>query len=152
MTAARPPTIILRHRRENLKKCSLSGLEGQAGLQFLIYPKDPLPELSAYVLLELGADPLTEKDRDRGIFLIDATWRLAERIKKQCPPMQTRSLPASFCTAYPRRQTDCQDPEKGLASIEALYLAHLILGRDVAGLLDGYHWKNEFLRLNNLDR
>ncbi len=140
------PTIILRHRRENLKKCSLRGLEGRSDLRFLTYPKDPLPDLSYYCLLAVGAPPLTKEDGNRGIFLIDATWRLAERIKKQCPPMEMRSLPAGCRTAYPRRQTDCEDPEKGLASIEALYLAHLIVGKSVSGLLDAYHWKEEFLR------
>jgi len=144
------PTIILRHRRENLKKCSLSGLEGLSDLQFLIYPKDPLPDLSSYVLLAVGAPELSQKDSDQGIFLIDATWRLSERIVRQCPPMQMRSLPTHFRTAYPRRQTECTDPEKGLASIEALYLAHLILGRSVSLLLDGYHWKDQFLSLNGL--
>jgi pre-rRNA-processing protein TSR3 len=145
------PTIILRHRKENLKKCSLSGLEGRPGLQFLIYPKDPLPDLTSYFLLAVGAPQLTEDDRERGVFLIDATWRLAELIKRQCPPMQMRSLPSRFRTAYPRKQTECMDPEKGLASIEALYLTHLIVGRPVSGLLDGYYWKDAFLRLNNLE-
>jgi len=144
------PTIILRHRRENLKKCSLHGLEGRSDLQFLIYPKDFLPDLSAYCLLAIGAPLLTQEDCEQGIFLIDATWRLAERITRQCPRMQMRSLPPIYRTAYPRRQTECLDPEKGLASVEALYLAHLIVKKPVAGLLDAYHWREEFLRINNL--
>jgi pre-rRNA-processing protein TSR3 len=42
------------------------------------------------------------------------------------------------------------DPDNGLASVEALYLAHHILGRPVEGLLDHYHWAAEFLELNGL--
>jgi pre-rRNA-processing protein TSR3 len=142
------PTIILRHRRENLKKCSLRGLENRSDLQFLTYPYDPLPDLSCYILLAVGAPPITEEDKDQGLFLIDATWRLAELMKKKSPLMAMKSLPGHFRTAYPRRQTDCLDPEKGLSSIEALYLAHRFLGRPVSGLLDGYHWKDAFLQLN----
>ena len=138
------PTIILRHRRENLKKCSLRGLEGRSDLIFLTYPIDPLPDLSNYLLLKVGAPPLTIDDADRGLFIIDGTWRLAALMERQCN-MESRSLPGRARTAYPRRQTDCPDPEKGLASVEALYLAHLILRRDVDGLLDHYYWKNQFL-------
>jgi pre-rRNA-processing protein TSR3 len=36
-----------------------------------------------------------------------------------------------------------------LASIEAIYIAYWILGRDVTGLLDNYHWKDLFLQKNN---
>lgn len=142
------PTIILRHRRENLKKCSLRGLEGRTDLRFLTYPIDPLPDMSSYFLLAVGAPELTREDAQNGIFLIDATWNLAEPIRRQCPPLPMRSLPAGFVTAYPRRQTGCEDPQKGLASIEALYLAHLILGRPVFNLLDNYYWKDAFLELN----
>jgi len=35
-----------------------------------------------------------------------------------------------------------------LASIEALYAAYRLLGRDTNGLLDHYRWADEFLRLN----
>ena len=37
------------------------------------------------------------------------------------------------------------DPPQGLASIEALYVAMKVLGFDDPSLLDGYHWKDEFL-------
>ena len=42
----------------------------------------------------------------------------------------------------------CPDPACGLASIEAIYLARLILGSPVDGILDQYYWRDEFLRLN----
>lgn len=141
-----PPTVIYRHRRENLKKCSLRGLEGRSDLRFFTYPVDLLPDLSHYLLLKVGAPPLTKADADRGLFLIDGTWRLAQVMEKQLPfKMETRSLPEGFHTSYPRRQTDCPNPEQGLSSVEALYLAHLLLGRPTEGLLDHYHWKEPFL-------
>lgn len=140
------PTIILRHRRENLKKCSLRGLEKREDFLFFTYPKHALPDLSSYVLLKVGAPPLTLEDQDKGIFLLDGTWKLASQMEKQIPKnIEVRSLPGNIQTAYPRRQTGCSDPEAGLASIEALYLALSILGRSTEGLLENYHFKLPFL-------
>lgn len=140
------PTIILRHRRENLKKCSLRGLETRADMHFYNYPlKRDLPDLSNYVVLALDAPLLSEEDADKGILLIDGTWRYAEKMFQALPaPFEVRSLPAAK-TAYPRRQDDCSDPTRGLASCEALYLTYVILGRNPEGLLDHYHWKDDFL-------
>lgn len=141
-----PPTVILRHRRENLKKCSLRGLENRSDLIFYTYPVDVLPDLSHYLLLKVGAPPLGEADRERGLFLIDATWRLAPIMEKQLPwKLETRSLPIGLKTAYPRKQTECPNPDEGLASVEALYAAHRILGRPYETLLDHYYWKEYFL-------
>lgn len=136
-------TVILRHRRENLKKCSLRGLESNPDFVFYSYPTDILPDLSHYLLLKVDAPPLTLADKDRGLFLIDATWRLAEIMAKQLPwKMEARSLPGGFKTAYPRKP----NPETGLSSIEALYLAHSILERPVETLLDTYYWKLDFIK------
>ncbi len=139
------PTVIYRHRRENLAKCSLTPLMGRPDFRFLTYPADPLPDLAGYIALQVGAPPLTSADKDSGLFLIDATWRLAAVMEKSCPKIEARSLPAHFRTAYPRRQTDCPDPNAGLASIEAIYLAYQILGRPTDGLLDSYYWREAFL-------
>ncbi len=142
------PTLIYRHRRENLAKCSLTPLMERDDFRFLTYPTDPLPDLSGYLALQVGAPPLTREDAGYGLFLIDATWRLAAVMERACPNIEKRSLPSHFRTAYPRRQTGCLDPACGLASIEAIYLARLILGSPVDGILDQYYWRDEFLRLN----
>ena len=140
------PTIILRHRRENLKKCSLRGLESREDMQFFTYPKDALPDLSQHLMLALDAPPLSPADNHLGLFLLDATWRYADVMARQVTlPPTKRSIPAYFRTAYPRCQNDCSDPERGLASVEALYIAYHLLGRDTTGLLDHYHWKEAFL-------
>lgn len=141
------PTIILRHKKENLKKCSLTGLETRDDFLFITYPYEFLPPLNNYLLLMQDAPPLTEKDAHFGIFLVDATWRYAGVMVRMLPPLTARSLP-SFKTAYPRKQTDCPDPETGLASIEALYAAFKITGRNTDGLLDNYYWKEQFLQIN----
>ncbi len=149
-----PPTIILRHRRENLKKCSLRGLETREDIDFYTYPwKVPQPDLSNYIVLSLNAPPLTKKDAEKGIFLIDGTWRYATKMFESLePPFETRSLPPEFRTAYPRRQDDCIDPDRGLASIEALYLTYSILERGVEGLLNHYRWGDEFINVNSLPK
>ena len=147
-----PTTVILRHRRENLKKCSLRGLEEREDCDFYTYPKHQLPDLTGYILLSLDAPPLTKEDAEHGLFILDATWRHAATMHKQVAQKSgliKRSLPSEWRTAYPRRQEDCPDPERGLASVEALYIAYTILGRDTAGLLDHYYWKESFLEIND---
>ena len=50
------------------------------------------------------------------------------------------------------RRDACGDDRQSTAGrVEALYLAHHILGRQTEGLLDHYHWADEVLRLNGLD-
>jgi pre-rRNA-processing protein TSR3 len=144
-----PPTVILRHRKENLKKCSLTGLENRDDMLFYRYPTDQLPLLTDYVLLAIDAPPLTSEDQANGLLLIDATWRYAEKMVQFAESRQSfikRSLPNHYRTAYPRKQDDCPFPEFGLASIEALFAAYRILGRSTEGLLDHYHWKDQFLK------
>ena len=147
------PTIVLRHRRENLKKCSLSGLEERTDFSFLTYPKAILPnDLSSYYLLTIDAPPLSFLDANHGLFIVDSTWRYAEKMIQFVDShtiLERRSIPSQYRTAYPRRQDDCPNPELGLASIEAIYIAYLILGREATNLLSNYYWKEDFLK-NNL--
>ena len=149
------PTVIVRHPKEKLSKCSLRGLEDRDDLRFLQFGKDPLPEMSGYVRLDLEGPLLSEADAGAGLLLLDGTWRLAGRMARALRPqiesVQTRSLPADLVTAYPRAQTLCPDPERGLASVEALYAAHRLMGRPTRGLLRHYHWAEMFLE-ENADR
>lgn len=142
------PTIILRHRKENLKKCSLKGLEERDDMDFYTYPKHQLPSLNMYVLLSMDGPVLSEEDDASGLFLIDGTWKYAHTMYNQLPEkekIKKRSLPKEITTAYPRKQTDCIDPKRGLASVEALFAAYLLLKRNPEGILDNYFWKEEFL-------
>ncbi len=145
------PTLIWRHKRENRKKCSLRGLETRKDFYFVSYP-NPIPlNLKTYLVLDVQAPLLTEKDTNYSILLLDGTWRYTSLMKKNLPSsIEKRSLPSHFVTAYPRKQEDCPDPKRGLASIEALFLAFWILGKNAEGLLDNYFWKDLFLERNNL--
>jgi pre-rRNA-processing protein TSR3 len=147
-----PNTLILRHRKENLRKCSLRGLEQREDLSFYTYPKDTLPPLHNTILLALDAPEISPKDNSFSLFLIDGTWKHSEVMYNQLEKphlFEKRSLPKELKTAYPRKQEDCSDPERGLASIEALFAAYYLLGRDTKGLLDLYYWKDAFLKKNS---
>lgn len=145
-------TVILRHRKENLKKCSLCGLESREDMLFLTYPKAKLPPMNGFILLSMTGPVLSKADQGHGLFLIDATWRYAEVMERFVDqaeiPLIKRSLPHNWRTAYPRTQQDCVDPQRGLASVEALYVAYLLMGRDTTGLFDHYYWKDRFFELN----
>lgn len=146
-----PKTIIFRHRRENLKKCSLKGLENRHDMQFFTYPKDHFFDVNNYVLLTLDGKEISEEDENMGIFLIDGTWKYAQKMLNNLPESvlkNKRSIPKIIKTAYPRRQTLCPSPEEGLSSIEALYIAYLITKKDPANMLDHYYWKNDFIKKN----
>ncbi|CAM0117662.1 hypothetical protein [Rhabdochlamydiaceae symbiont of Dictyostelium giganteum] len=147
------PTIILRHKKENLKKCSLRGLENRADICFLTYPEASLAPLENLCILTFDAPLLTEQDQHHSLFIIDGTWRYAGVMGKTVPQNPSyiyRSLPPHFQTAYPRRQLDCPDPTRGLASVEALFIAYTLLGRNTTGILDNYYWKEDFLQKNSL--
>jgi pre-rRNA-processing protein TSR3 len=144
-----PPTLIVRSRRENPRKCTILPLQGRADLLFIGYPISQPPLLQGYVRLAAEGKELSPEDADRGLLLLDASWRRAAQMNQAFLEVPPRSL-QGYQTAYPRKSKQGTDPENGLASIEALFLAYHILGRPTAGLLDHYHWADEFLRLNNL--
>jgi pre-rRNA-processing protein TSR3 len=142
-----PITILVVHPRENRAKCSLEPLRGRADFRFVKFDPRLELDLDRYVRLAVDGEPLTAADRDSGLLLLDATWRWAEPMNRRFAGVPGRSLPG-LRSAYPRRSKRESDPAGGLASIEALYAAHAILGRPTAGLLDGYRWREAFLVAN----
>jgi pre-rRNA-processing protein TSR3 len=144
-----PTTIVVRHPRENPRKCSILPLQGRADVRILMYPlKEPLA-LEGYVRLAAEGPALSDADRGMGILLLDGSWRSAGRMNMQFAAVPPRSL-SGWRSAYPRVSKLGTDPANGLASIEALYIAYHLLGRPTAGLLDQYRWAAEFLTCNRL--
>jgi pre-rRNA-processing protein TSR3 len=146
--------IIIRHRKENLKKCSLRGLENRTDCLFLSYPSCNNDLLSRIVrggiVLDMEGEELSPADVGP-LVVLDGTWAYAGVMRSAMPQLAqcvTRRIPGAWRTAYPRYQTACIDPVRGLASIEAMYAAALYLGRSTEGLLDSYFWKDQFLSLN----
>jgi pre-rRNA-processing protein TSR3 len=142
-----PPTLIVRHPHENPRKCSILPLRGRPGLVFLNYPVAERPALAGYVRLAAEGLPLSEADAECGLLLLDGSWRWAASMTRDFADVPPRSL-SGYKTAYPRTSKLGTDPDNGLASVEALYVAYRILGRPTDGLLDHYRWGEEFLRLN----
>jgi pre-rRNA-processing protein TSR3 len=150
MTLSYPPTVIVRHPRENPQKCSVLPLRGRPGLLFLPFPVHERPDLTGYVRLAADGPELSAADAAAGVLLLDGSWRRAGAMTRDFIEVPPRSL-HGWKTAYPRVSKLGTDPDNGLASVEALYIAHHILGRPTAGLLDHYRWRDEFLRLNGLE-
>ncbi|MCH9610647.1 MAG: hypothetical protein S4CHLAM81_06350 [Chlamydiales bacterium] len=97
-------------------------------------------------MLATEGPELSKEDDNLGMFILDGTWKLATVMENNLPlPPIKRSLPP-LTTAYPRRQ----EQEDGLATVEALFAAYVILGRNVDGLLDNYYWKRDFIMSNDL--
>jgi pre-rRNA-processing protein TSR3 len=141
--------VIVRHPKENPRKCSVMPLRGRDDLIFLTYPVAHPPNLEGYVRLAAEGPPLSSADPAAGLLLLDGSWNWAGKMTRAFEQVPPRSL-HGYQTAYPRVSKRGTDPGNGLATVEALYLAYHLLGRPTQGLLDHYHWAEEFLRLNDL--
>jgi pre-rRNA-processing protein TSR3 len=145
--AAFPPTIVIVHPKEKRAKCSVEPLRGRPGFVFWTFPQRGPESLDGYVRLGIGGDPFSADDVHRGLLVLDGTWRLAERMETGFTDLPIRSL-GPWQTAYPRTSKLYEDPCAGLATIEAIFAACHELGRPTEGLLDEYHWREEFLARN----
>ncbi len=146
-TATAPTTVIVFHPRERRAKCTVRPLRGRADFAFCNFPRMPY-DLAGYVRLGLGGPVLGRDDADSGLLVLDGTWRHVEPMQRAHAAVPIRSLPP-LVTAYPRSSKVRSDPDGGLATIEAIYAAYRLLGRDTTGLLDHYHWAAEFVELNH---
>lgn len=146
--AETPPTIVVVHPKERRKKCTVEPLRGREDFRFWKFPRKGSESLEGYVRLGLHGPLLTAADCDRGLLVLDGTWKLAERMVPDYEQLPVRSL-LPWRTAYPRVSKLYEDPAAGLATIEALFAAFWQMGRDTTGLLDQYHWMSEFLEINS---
>ena len=139
-------TTVIRHHKEKIRKCSLRTLHGRPEMTFLRQRPGFLFDATGFTLLAVDAPPLTAVDAGRPLLLLDSTWRwLPQLLACLCGEPVPRSIPGGLRTAYPRTSKVFDDPDAGLASVEALYVARAILGDDDPSLLDGYHWQAAFL-------
>ena len=101
--------------------------------------------MTGYTVLALGAPEMSEADAGRPILLLDSTWRLLPQVEACLVGKGVRRTLPAVPTAYPRISKIAEDPMGGLASVEALYLAKLLIGERDDSLLASYYWRNEFL-------
>ena len=146
MQASIPLTVIVFHPRERRAKCTVRPLRGRVDFGFCNFPRMPY-DLAGYVRLGLGGPPLGTDDQNRGLLVLDGSWRHVEPMQRAHESIPIRSLPP-LTTAYPRTSKVHTDPDGGLATIEAIYAAYRLLGRDTTGLLDHYHWAEQFITIN----
>ncbi len=145
---APPPTVVVVHPRERRRKCTVRAIRERSGFAFCNFPRMPY-ELTGYIRLGIGGPLLGEGDVERGLLILDGTWRHVQPMEKMFANVPLRSLPP-IITAYPRTSKVSVDPDGGLATIEAIYAAYRLLGRDTTGLLDHYHWADEFVTTNQV--
>ena len=140
--------LILRDPREPPAKCSLTPLRGLAGVRFVSYHPERRLEAGERVLLHPDGEELGPADRGRDLLLLDCAWRrLPSLLARVDGVLHPRRLPF-FVSAYPRKSKTHVDPERGLASVEALYAAALVLGGPRPEFLRAYHWRDAFLEAN----
>lgn len=140
--------LILRDPRESTKKCSLTPLRGTPGVRFVSYHPERRLDAGGRVLLDPEGEELGPQDAGRGLFLIDCAWRRLPALRRTVDGEPVRRRLPRLTTAYPRKSQLFEDPEAGLASIEALYAAVSILFGPRPELLTDYRWAEEFLTLN----
>ena len=140
--------LVYRDPRESPRKCSLTPIRGRPGVRFVNYHRDRRLAAGECVLLHPDGEELSSADRGRSLLLVDCSWRhLPALLASLDGAPRRRRLPA-FASAYPRKSKLFDDPERGLASIEALFAATVLLGEPRPDLLEGYRWTAEFLAAN----
>ena len=147
------PISVIRHQKERRSKCSLTALEEREDITFYKANQGWSFDVTGFTVLALDAPELSVADAGRPLLLLDSTWRLLPQLQAHLYGCAvSRTLPA-VDTAYPRVSKLTKDPFGGLASIEALYLAKLVLGERDDSLLESYYWREEFsdnLKAKNL--
>lgn len=139
------PISVIRHPKERRSKCSLTPLEGRADINFFRAGSNWSFDMTGFTVLSLGAPELSIADAGRPLLLLDSTWRLLPQIEVCLHGEGVRRTLPAVQTAYPRVSKISDNPLGGLASVEALYLAKLMLGERDDTLLADYYWRALFL-------
>jgi len=143
--------MVLRLRKESVRKCSLTALRrrGDGRFRFVDCELGQAVEVGAASLLHPEGELLGLGDAGRRLLLVDSSWRDLPRVLTGVSgDLVRRRLPEGLVTAYPRRSNWFADPATGLASVEALHAALGLLGARDDSVLEGYRWKEEWLRSN----
>jgi pre-rRNA-processing protein TSR3 len=140
--------LILRDPRESAAKCSLTPLRGLPRIRFERWEPARTYAVGRRLVLHPEGEPLVPGDAGEDLLLVDCAWRRLPRLLASVEgELLPRRLP-TLVTAYPRRSRLFEDPERGLASVEALYAALAILGEPRPELLESYRWREAFLAAN----
>lgn len=143
---------------ETANKCTIAPLASRTDFHlFRVKGDGPLGPLSAPVLLHHEGQCLTTLRETvspvPALASVDCVWRrlpkLLNRIEwKDGKQPALAKIPEGFRTVYPRVGANGTDPQGGLATIEALFVAAALLGNYDPTLLSQYHFARRFIELN----
>lgn len=148
--------IVLDHG-ETMNKCTVTPLADRPDFHFFpVFGEGKIGPLSAPILLHHEGTCLTEL---RGQFptppdlaCVDCVWRRVPKIIRKLDwktgAVRRAKVPLGFVTAYPRVGRPDQDPDGGLATIEAIFTAAALLGNWDVSLLGRYFQGRKFVELN----
>lgn len=144
---------ILMDARENPRKCTILPLKERTDFKIRYFHAGrPISAFQSQLLLHVDGEDLSEWKQEpvESLGLIDCNWKKVGPAMQQLakPLPRLVKIPNSFVTAYPRRNKEGKDPEEGLATIEALFIAAAFLGNWDETLFDKYFFKEAFLQMN----
>ena len=70
--------IIVVHPREKKRKCTVRHLREQPGYIFWKFPRRGDESVQNYVRIGMGGDELGPADADKGLLILDGTWKFPE--------------------------------------------------------------------------
>jgi len=146
--------IVVDHG-ETENKCTITPLRGRPDFQFFsVFGQGPLGPLSAPLLLHPDGQCLTEIPGRpvSALASVDCVWRRLPKILPRLSwlgnPARLAKIPSGFITAYPRTGRPQADPEGGLATVEAIFIAAALLGNWDPSLLGRYYFGRVFVERN----
>ncbi|MBY0369516.1 hypothetical protein K2X33_02445 [bacterium] len=149
---------ILIDAGETANKCTIKPLSGRPDFRlFKVWGEGPLGPFSAPLLLHHEGECLSTLREGfqevPAIAAVDCVWRRLPRLLKrmaweQDQPAVRARIPEGFITAYPRVGQPEQDPDGGLATIEALFIAAALVGNWDVTLLSKYYFGRAFVEKN----
>lgn len=143
---------VLMDRKENTRKCTIHPLRERKDFTVRYFRSGPIPAFQADFLLHVDGKDLRDfkNSPPQSIAVIDCNWRkvpwVVENVAKPLPTLV--KIPEGFVTAYPRRNKEGKDPDAGLATIEAVFIAAAFCGVWDESLLEHYHFAENFLAMN----
>ena len=147
--------IVLDHG-ETANKCTIIPLRARPDFRFFpVFGQGALGPLDAPILLHPDGRCLSDIPRAlpvSALASVDCVWRrlpkILPRLRWVSAPAALAKVPDGFVTAYPRRGMPSADPEGGLATIEALFIAAALLGNWDVSLLSRYYFGRAFVERN----
>ncbi len=144
---------VLMDHRENPHKCTIHPLKGRKDFHVRYFKGEgPIAAFQSDLLLHVGGECLSEwkEKTPSSIAVIDCNWKkvAGALTRVELPLPKLVRIPDGFLTAYPRRNKEGKDPEAGLATIEALFIAAAFLGVWDETLLEHYYFRMAFLEMN----